>query len=175
MPTVVFLSLAPLCRYPNTHPNPLQNPLVYVNVCRFLGCHTPLVDFGHIKCQANDRPVALLTPQGKRAWTAGACMGYMHVTRSVATALSTPAHRFRSQVPLSITKASGHRRFCSRGRSATNARRLPRRTAASSVSGSARITPRDPGVPSIALWSIVSGSKRIPPAVGVARWGQTSV
>ena len=25
--TVVFLSLAPLCRYPNTHPNPLQNPL----------------------------------------------------------------------------------------------------------------------------------------------------
>ena len=27
VPTVVFLSLAPLCRYPNTHPNPLQNPL----------------------------------------------------------------------------------------------------------------------------------------------------
>ena len=23
----VFLGLAPLCRYPNTHPNPLQNPI----------------------------------------------------------------------------------------------------------------------------------------------------
>ena len=27
MPTAVFLSLAPLCRHPNTHPNPLQNSL----------------------------------------------------------------------------------------------------------------------------------------------------